>query len=69
MFPNIFKEIQLCCGDEHDKEAALIKFTSDPLYADDLGESSSLIPLNLSSSSNTEEHAALIDRLDSGWRH
>lgn len=46
-----------------DKETALIKFSSDPLLAADSGESSALIPLDLSSASDTVEHAVLIDWL------
>lgn len=46
-----------------DKDTALIKFTNDPVLAADSGESSALIPLDLSSASDTVEHAVLIDWL------
>lgn len=64
MFQNIFfKQIQLCFRDKRDKDTALIKITSDPLLAADAGESSALIPSDLSSASDTAEHAVLIDWL------
>lgn len=63
MIQNIFKQFQLCFWDMCDKETALIKFTSDPLLAADLGEGSALIPLDLSAASNTVVHAVLIDWL------
>lgn len=46
-----------------DKETALIKFTSDLLLGADLGESSALIPLDLSTASDTVVHTVLIDWL------
>lgn len=34
---NIFEQFQLCFRDMRDKDAALIKFTNDPLLAADSG--------------------------------
>lgn len=53
----------MLCWDMCTKETALIKFTSDPLLAADLGEGSALIPLDLRAASDTVEHAVLIDWL------
>lgn len=64
MVLNIFKPLQLCFQDVCDKETALIKFSSDPFLAADSGESSALIPSDISAASDTVEHAVLIDWLD-----